>query len=415
MMETTSLFENALEILNRAGDIGEINPRVITLLQGPQRIQQFRLPLKKEDGSFDVFKAYRVHYCNAMGPYSDGTRVMPGLTLDEVKALALFMTIKHCATDIRRGGAKGGIIANPAELTSGEYERLLRAFVRCINPKGPWGDVPGADIGTGEQAMAWMLDEYEQITGMSCPAAVNDKPPFLGGSLGGEAATGRGCFFTIQDAAEDMGLSIGKTSAVIQGFGQVGGVVSRLLYEADCRIIAVSDIKGAVLNDRGLDIPALLEHTVATGSVAGFAGGEPFDPSDIFSLPCDIIVPAAVQNVITAENAGSVKARIIAEGANGPVTPAAEDILMEKDVWVIPDVIANAGGATVCHFEMSQGLYNHFWDVETVNRELEKKMHHAYRDAVEGKRKYKSPSLRIGAWISALKKLETAMTYRGWV
>ncbi len=414
-MVTESVFQAGLETLNKAGEIGEINPRVISILLGPKKIQEFRIPLKKDDGSFEVYKAYRAHYNNAMGPYSDGTRVKPDLTLDEVKALALFMTIKHCATDIRRGGAKGGIVADPAKLTSNEYEKLIRAFVRGLSPKGPWGDVPGADIGTGEQAMSWMLDEYEQITGQSCPAAINDKPPILGGSLGGEAATGRGCFITILDAAEEIGISIKGAKAVVQGFGQVGSVVAKLLYEAGCKVIAVSDISGGIINENGLDIPQLLKHIAEKGSIAGFVGCDDLGDTDIFSLSCDIIIPAAVQNVITASNAPAVRAKIIAEAANGPVTPEADKILQEKGVWIIPDVIANAGGATVCHFEMSQGLSNHYWDLELINRELERKMHCAYRDAAKYKKKYQAPSLRIGAWISALKKLERAMILRGWV
>jgi len=414
-MATESVFETGLKTLNKAGEIGEINPRVISILHGPKKIQQFRIPLKKDDGSFEIYEAFRAHYNNAMGPYSDGTRVKPDLTLDEVKALALFMTIKHCATNIHRGGAKGGIRADPAKLTSNEYERLIRAFVRCLSPKGPWGDVPGADIGTGEQAMSWMLDEYEQITGRSCPAAVNDKPPILGGSLGGEAATGRGCFITILDAAEEIGLSVKGAKAVVQGFGQVGSVVAELLDGAGCKVIAASDIQGGIVNENGLNIPQLFKHTAETGSVTGFAGSDDLGDTDIFSLSCDIVIPAAVQNVITADNAPAVRAEIIAEGANGPVTPEADKILQENGIWIVPDVIANAGGATVCHFEMSQGLYNHYWDIEQINRELERKMHSAYRDAAKYKKKYQTPSLRIGAWISALKKLERSMTLRGWV
>ena len=414
-MNNDSVFQTGLNTLNLAGEMGDINHRVIAIMQAPRKIQQFRIPLKKDDGSFELFDAYRVHYNNALGPYSDGTRVRPELTLDEIKALAMFMTIKHCSTDIRRGGAKGGIAADPSRLTANEYEKLIRAFVRNLSPRGPWADVPGADIGTGEQAMAWMLDEYEQITGLSCPAAVNDKPSILGGSLGGEAATGYGCFLTIADAAEELALKIGESSAVVQGFGQVGGVVARLLHQAGCKVIAVRDVKGGIVNEKGLDIDLLTQHTAETGFVSGFSGGEDMGLEDIFGLKCDIAVPAAVQNVIHAGNAGLVQARLIAEGANGPVTTEAEKILTEKGVWVIPDVVANAGGATVCHFEMSQGLYNHFWDIETVNRELEKKMHQAYRDAVENQRRHNAPTLRIGAWISALKKLEKAIMLRGWI
>jgi len=414
-MTTLSVFQTGLNTLNKAGEIGEINPRVIDILQGPKRIQSFRIPLKKDDGSFEVYQAYRSHYSNALGPYSNGTRVMPNLSLDEVMALSLFMTIKHCATDIRRGGAKGGIVADPAKLTINEYERLIRAFIRALSPKGPWGDAPGADIGTGEQAMAWMLDEYEQITGYSCPAAVNDKPPILGGSLGGEPATGRGCFATIMDAADQISLPIKGSKAVIQGFGQVGGVVAQLLHGAGCKVIAASDIKGGIINEEGLDITKLLAHTTQTGSVIGFDGSDALGDTDIFSLQCDIMVPAAVQNVITEANGSSVKAKIVVEAANGPITTEGDKQLQDNGVLVVPDVIANAGGATVCHFEMSQGLSNNYWTLEQVNSALDTKMHDAYRDAANCQKQYQAPSMRIGAWISALKKLELAMTLRGWV
>ncbi|MBE0583031.1 MAG: Glu/Leu/Phe/Val dehydrogenase, partial [Desulfofustis sp.] len=291
----------------------------------------------------------------------------------------------------------------------------VRAFIRNLQPKGPWGDVPGADIGTGEQAMAWMLDEYEQITGQHCPAALNDKPAILGGSLGGEEATGRGVFLTLMAAAQDMGLEVSGARAVVQGFGQVGSALAELLAGTGCRIVAVSDVHGGVYQAAGLDIGALKQHVARTGRVADFPGTEPVTNDDLFALDCDILVPAAVQSVIHQGNAARVTARLIVEGANGPVTTEADAILHDKGVVIVPDVVANSGGATVCHFERTQGLSDQYWDLETVNRQLEKRILAAYRSAAQRAEEAGGATLRLGAWIHALKMLEKAMQLRGWV
>jgi glutamate dehydrogenase/leucine dehydrogenase len=410
-----NVFEVAIRTLNRAGEIGGIDPRVMEILQEPKRIQQFRIPLKLEDGTFQVFQAYRVHYCDALGPYRDGTRIRPDLTLDEIKALGLFMTIKHCAADIPAGGAKGGVKADPAKLSKRDMEQLVRAFVRNLQPRGAWADVPGADIGTGEQAMAWMLDEFEQITGIHSPAAINDKPPILGGSLGGEAATGRGVFLTLKAAAEDLGMDVAGSRVVVQGFGQVGSALAELLHQAGARIVAVSDVFGGIYAPDGIDIEKLKAQVARTAKVAEFPGSEAVSNTEIFGLECDIIVPAAVQSVIHKGNAGAVKARLIVEGANGPVTTEADQILADKNVTVVPDVVANSGGATVCHFERTQGLSDQYWDLDTVNRHLEARILKAYRDAADTARDAGNVALRLGAWIHALKKLEKAIQLRGWV
>ncbi|MBM9605999.1 Glu/Leu/Phe/Val family dehydrogenase [Desulfopila inferna] len=410
-----NVFQVAIQTLNRAGKLGGINPRVLDILQEPKRIQQFRIPLKLEDGSFQVFQAYRVHYCDALGPFRNGTRIRPDLSLDEIKALGLFMTVKHCAAAIPAGGAKGGIKADPSKLSSRDMEQLVRAFIRNLQPKGPWADVPGADIGTGEQAMAWMLDEYEQITGQHCPAALNDKPAILGGSLGGEEATGRGVFITLMAAAKDMGLDVSGSTAVVQGFGQVGSALADLLMQTGCRIVAVSDVYGGIYAEGGLDIAGLREHVAKTGKVEGFPGATPVSNEELFALDCDILVPAAVQSVIHQGNAAGVKARLIVEGANGPVTTEADAILHDKGVIIVPDVVANSGGATVCHFERTQGLTDQYWDLEKVNKQLENRILEAYRCAAQRAAEAGGVSLRDGAWIHALKMLEKAMKLRGWV
>jgi glutamate dehydrogenase/leucine dehydrogenase len=275
--------------------------------------------------------------------------------------------------------------------------------------------VPGADIGTGEQAMAWMLDEYEQITGRHCPAAINDKPPLLGGSVGGEEATGRGVFLTLTAAAEDMGLDVSESTAVVQGFGQVGSHLAALLHETGCRIVAVSDVHGGIHAADGIDIPRLNRHVRKTGSVANFPGTESVGNDRVFALECDIAVPAAVHSVIHEANAASVRARLIVEGANGPVTNQADDILNARKVTIVPDVVANSGGATVCHFERTQGLSDQYWDLETVQAQLKTRILTAYRYAADAAKETGAPSLRLGAWIHALRRLEKAMRLRGWV
>jgi glutamate dehydrogenase/leucine dehydrogenase len=275
--------------------------------------------------------------------------------------------------------------------------------------------VPGADIGTGEQAMAWMLDEFEQITGIHSPAAINDKPPILGGSLGGEAATGRGVFLTLKAAAEDLGMDVAGSRVVVQGFGQVGSALAELLHQAGARIVAVSDVFGGIYAPDGIDIEKLKAQVARTAKVAEFPGSEAVSNTEIFGLECDIIVPAAVQSVIHKGNAGAVKARLIVEGANGPVTTEADQILADKNVTVVPDVVANSGGATVCHFERTQGLSDQYWDLDTVNRHLEARILKAYRDAADTARDAGNVTLRLGAWIHALKKLEKAIQLRGWV
>ena len=410
-----NVFQVAVNTLNQAGELGGINSRVMEFLQEPKRIQLFRIPLKMEDGSFGVFPAYRVHYCDALGPYRDGTRIRANLTLDEIKALGLFMTIKHCVADIPAGGAKGGIKADPNRLSKNDMERLVRAFVRNLQPRGPWADVPGADIGTGEQAMAWMLDEYEQITGIHSPAAINDKPPILGGSVGGEEATGRGVYLTLMAAAADMGLDVQNARAVVQGFGQVGSALASLLHATGCRIVAVTDVHGGIYNSGGINIPKLIKHVQETGKLAKFDASKPVDNEDIFGLDCDIAIPAAVQSVIHKGNAEKVKAKLIVEGANGPVTTEADAVLTARGIKIVPDVVANSGGATVCHFERSQGLSDQYWDLDTVNAHLERRILNAYRYAKEAAGDVGTGSLRLGAWVHALRKIEKAMQLRGWV
>ncbi len=324
------------------------------------------------------------------------------------------MTVKHALVGIPAGGGKGGIVADPSRLSAWELERLVRAFIRRLKPKGNWVDVPGADIGTDPRTMAWMLDEYEQVTGFHEPTAINDKPPEVGGSLGGEEATGRGVYHITVEEVKSKGLAPGRTRVVIQGFGQVGSNAARLLHGDGYKVIAVGDVRGAVQNPAGLDIPVLFEHVRKTGYVVGFAGGQTLSDEELLELDCEVLIPAAVQNVINGKNAARIKAGIVIEAANAPVTPQAEVVLLARGARVIPDVLANSGGVIVCYFERQQGLMDAYWDLSTVQSRLRETILKAHRD-VSTKSLEARITMREAAWTIALAKVVKAVEMRGWL
>lgn len=413
-MPAYDFAEQGTLLLQRAGDAGGIDRAVMDLLSAPARVVSFRLPLRMDDGSRRIFDAYRVRYSDALGPSRDGTRVTPDIEVGEVKALGLLMTIKHAAGRIPAGGGKGGIAADPRSLSKAEYERLCRAYMRHLRPSGPGYDVPGADIGTNPQTMAWMLDEYEQITGYHAPAAVNDKPAILGGSVGGQAATGRGVVDALTMAAGHMNLELNGAAVVIQGFGQVGSEAAERLYHAGCRVVAVSGSRGGIHDAQGLDIPGLRAFAREHGGIYGFPGAVAIDNSEVLRLDCDILIPAAVQGVITGQNAGEIRARLLVEAANGPTTVAAEDILLANGVRIVPDVIANSGSVHVCQMERSQGLYDNYWDADTIEGLRRERLLGAYTEALDTAAELGLASARLGAWINALRRIESAVEYRGW-
>ncbi len=400
--------------LHRAQEILELDPEVVELLSKPMRMLEFQIPLRMDNGEFQMFTAYRVCYNDALGPTKDGTRISPTLTLDEVKALALTMTIKHAIVDIPAGGGKGGITADSHKLTERELERLCRAYIRRLSPKGAWVDVPGADIGTSYKTQAWMLDEYEQIVGFHSPAAINDKPAIVGGALGGEEATGRGVFYIALEVSKRRGLIPQSCRVVVQGFGAVGRTVAKLLYNEGFNIIATGDTRGVLSDPSGLDIPKLIRHKEQTGSVADFPGATSISNEELLETECELLIPAAVDGVITEQNAGRVKTEIILEGANGPVTPSAEDILLANGITIIPDVVANAGGIIVCQFERTQGLYDMRWELDTIHENLKARILRAYEKTVDTASEM-GISLREAAWINGLSKVSEAIHMRGWV
>lgn len=406
-----NVWEEAQFNLQKAADTMGLEKDITERLLTPMRFTEFTIPVRMDDGSKKIFTAYRSWHQDATGPTKDGTRVRPDLTPEEIKALSLFMSVKHAVAGIPAGGGKGGIKADPSKLSEGEYERLIRGFMRRLAPKGAFVDVPGADIGTGTQAMAWMLDEYEQINGFHSPAAVNDKPFELGGSRGGFEATGWGVATCAERAAAENDL-VGFR-VVIQGFGQVGSICAEALYASGYKIVAVSDIYGGITNPAGLDIPALIKHVAATGKVLDFAGSQPVDGKALLELDCEILIPAAVQDVITPANAGNIKAKLIVEAANAPITPDADVILLGKGIVIVPDVVANSGGAIVCDFERTQGLSNDYWTLEKVREKLRERIITAYDEAKAQADARKVP-MRQGAWINALSKIRAAIMWRGW-
>lgn len=406
-------FETALVTLRSASEIAGIHPHVVKHLSQPKRVFEFTIPLKMDNGELRIFTAYRVHYCDALGQTKNGTRFVPDLDLDTVKALAFWMTIKHAVAGIPAGGGKGGIRVNPAELSEGELERLTRAFIRKLPMKGAWVDIPGADIGTSAKTQAWMLDEYEEITGFHSPAAINDKPAEVSGTQGSREATGTGAFFVTLEAVKEMGLSKGSTVAV-QGFGNVGRIAARLLYQEGFKVVAVGDIYGSIYSPSGINVEELENWVDQTGTVVGFNNLEKMEPSDVLETDCDILLPAAVQSVVNRENVYKIKAKIIMECANGPVTPEAEKVLEARGVTIVPDVVTNCGGAIVCSFERTQGLTDTYWELETVMEKLKERIIKAYRETLATARE-RNVSLRNAAWINALLKIEKSMKMRGWL
>lgn len=408
-----NVWDSARHYLKTASESIDLEPEITERLMTPMRFVEFTIPVRMDNGEKKIFHAYRSHHCDALGPCKDGVRVKPDLNPEEIKALSLFMSIKHAISDIPAGGGKGGIKADPSSLSKGEYERLIRGFVRRLIPKGPHVDVPGADIGTGKEQMAWMLDEYEQITGTHCPAAINDKPFELGGSLGGFEATGRGVALCTIQACKELGMVPAESRLGIQGFGQVGGVAGRILFEEGFRVVCISDIHDAIYNSDGIDVAALGEHMNKTGTVKGFRGAQPIDSRKLMEQDVDVLIPAAVQDVINADNADKVKAKLIVEAANGPVTAEADEILSRRGVRIIPDVLANSGGAIVCHFERIQGISNDWWEENKVYEMLEKRILGAYGQVFRLAAELNVTG-RTAAWAYGLTKIAKAMRLRGW-
>lgn len=383
------------------------------ILRTPAREITASIPVQLDDGRLEVFTGYRVQHSIARGPAKGGIRFAPDVTLDEIRALAAWMTWKCAVVNIPFGGGKGGVICNPALLSQGELERITRRYTaEILDFLGPERDVPAPDMNTNEQTMAWIMDTYSMHNRTTVTAVVTGKPLILGGSRGRPEATGRGCLFVTLEALKRLGIDPQGARIVVQGFGNVGGMGAKLMSRAGMRIIAVVEIEGAVYNPRGLDIEALLAHRRDTGSILDFPGGENMDKREAMFLECDVLVPAAKENVITSQNAGKINARILCEGANGPTTVVADRILADKGVFVMPDILANAGGVTVSYFEWVQDRQGYFWNEQLVNERLEEIMVASFHDVV-GYADRHGVHNRIAAYMLALDRVAKTLKLRG--
>jgi len=383
------------------------------ILQSPAREITVHIPVTLDDGRLEVFTGYRVQHSIARGPAKGGIRFAPDVTLDEVRALASWMTWKCAVVNIPFGGGKGGVICDPRLLSKLELERITRRYTaEIIEFIGPEQDVPAPDMNTNEQTMAWIMDTYSMHLRHTVTAVVTGKPLNLGGSLGRPEATGRGCLFVTLEALKKFGMAPESTSVVIQGFGNVGSMAARLMARAGFKIVSIIEWDGAVYNKNGLDIEALLQHRKETGTIVDAPESEPIDREEAMFLKCDVLIPAARENVITSLNADRIRARILCEGANGPTTAVADAVLADKKVFVIPDILANAGGVTVSYFEWVQDRQGYFWNEAMVNERLEEIMNNSFRDVVSYAEKHHVNN-RTAAYMVALDRVAFAIKLRG--
>lgn len=409
-----SMFDAVLARLDKAAQIFGLAPEVAEILRHPKKEVAVSLPIKMDDGSIKVFEGYRTVHSTHLGPSKGGIRYAMDVNADEVRALSAWMTFKCAIANLPYGGGKGGIKCDPRKMSAGELERLTRAYTRSLSDIfGVNKDIPAPDMGTGKREMAWLLDEYNRIVGEDSPGVVTGKPITLGGSKGREAATGRGVMVASMAAMKKTGVNHKTATAAVQGFGNVGSHAARLLASQKIKILAISDHTAAFYNENGIDVDKALKYAAANGNVLkGFDGGEVISNNELLTAPVDLLVPAAIQGVITAANANDIRAKLIVEGANGPTEAEADAILNDKGIVVVPDVLANGGGVTVSYFEWVQNKYGHYWTEDEVNTKHDASMNQAFENVWFNAQQYKT-SMRIGAYITALKKLDKAIRYKG--
>ena len=407
-------FESMMSRFHIAAQALGLDDEIYNVLKSPYKQAIVSLPVTMDDGSIKVFEGYRVIHSNILGPSKGGVRFDMGVNLDEVKALAAWMTWKCAVVDIPYGGAKGGIKCDPRSMSPGEIERLTRAYTQNMHEIfGPDRDIPAPDMGTGPREMAWMMDEYSRAQGMTVNAVVTGKPIVLGGSLGRTEATGRGVMISALAAMEKMKINPFNAKCAIQGFGNVGSWAGKLLEERGVSVVAISDVSGAYYNDGGINMnEAIAYRDKNNGQLEGFPGAEKINPDELLLLDVDVLIPAAKEDVITFDNAGKIKAKLIVEGANGPTSARADAILQENDVLAVPDILANAGGVTVSYFEWVQNRLGYKWTRERVNRRSDRIMKTSFNKVYETSQEYKV-SLRIAAYIVAIEKVSTTYKYRG--
>ncbi|MFX0022447.1 MAG: Glu/Leu/Phe/Val dehydrogenase [Candidatus Hermodarchaeota archaeon] len=416
MSEILDPFKISQKQLSDACKLADYDHSLYTALSEPERFVEIKITMKMDDGTIKTFKGFRSQYNSARGPMKGGIRWHPEESASLVKALSAWMTWKTACVDIPLGGAKGGIICDPKGMSNRELETLARSYIRQLADFiGPTIDVPAPDVYTNPQIMAWMMDEYEKIVRRHAPSVITGKPLPLGGSAGRSIATAQGGVYTIREAAKDIGLNLNGATAAVQGYGNAGSWAAKLLKdEFGCNIIAVSDSRGGIYNKEGLDPHAAAEFKEKTRSVVGLKGTKDISNEELLELECDILVPAALENVITRKNVDNINTKIIAELANGPTTPDADQTLSEKDVLMIPDFLCNAGGVTVSYFEMVQGYYRYFWTEKEVFEALDRVMTRAYHSTVDQSQKFNTHN-RMGAYMISLERVIEAMRLRGWI
>ena len=415
-MEKNNPFEMAQEQLYTCAKVLNLEDDVVRMLENPMQQVQVSVPVKMDDGTTKVFQGFRVMYNNVLGPAKGGIRFHPEETVDTVKALAAWMTWKCALLDVPLGGGKGGIICNTKELSEGELERLSRSYIdRVWKFIGPDVDVPAPDVYTTPQIMAWMMDEYSKLSGKNQFGVLTGKPLNIGGSAGRGDATAMGGMYTIREAAKELGMDLSQAKIAIQGFGNAGSFAAKLSQELfGATIVAVSDSKGGVYNPDGLDIAEVMKHKKETRSVINAPNTQTITNDEVLELDVDIIIAAALENAITKENAGNIKAKILAELANGPTTPEADEILYNNGIHVIPDFLCNAGGVTASYFEMVQNMYMYYWTAEEVYARLDQKMTKAYHEVLYASKNH-NVNMRMGAYAVAVTRVVDAMKIRGWV
>ena len=408
-----NLWHNALELLGNVAKKIDLDEVAHKRLSKCVRELTVSIPVKLDNGGFEVFTGYRVQHNIHRGPSKGGIRFHPDVTLDEVKALAMLMTWKCAVVGIPYGGAKGGVICDPSKMSIGEIERLARRYTsEIITMIGPEKDIPAPDMNTNPQIMAWIMDTYSMDKGYVVPGVVTGKPISVGGSQGREEATGRGVMYTALNTLKSFSMDIEDTSIVIQGYGNVGRAATEFLYKEGCKVIGVGDVHGSIYNPHGLDIEKLGKHFSETGSVINYKDADPIENKDLLELKCDVLIPAALEGQIRKDNAEEIKAKIIVEAANGPITNEADNILKQKGIYVVPDILANAGGVTVSYFEWVQGLQSYFWSKREVNLKLRDIMTKAFYDVLAISKK-ENVDMRMAAYMLAVGRVAEAIKIRG--
>jgi glutamate dehydrogenase (NAD(P)+) len=412
-LDEANPFEAMMSRFDRAAQLLDLEPGLYKVLRHPEKQIIVSVPVTLDNGELEVFTGFRVLYNTVRGPAKGGIRFDLQVTLEEVKALAAWMTWKCAVVNIPFGGSKGGVICDPAKMSIGELERLTRRYTAgIIHTLGPDSDVPAPDVNTNERVMAWVMDTYSMHHRHTVTAVVTGKPVEMGGSLGRREATGRGCMIVTKEALRHLGMKVAGTAVAVQGFGNVGSVAAQLLAREGCKIRAIGDRTGAFYNREGIDIDAAIAHVRQHKTLEGFAGGDAISNDELLTCDVDVLVPAALENVITSKNAASIQAKIVCEGANGPTTAGADSILDEKEVFVIPDILANAGGVTVSYFEWVQDRGGYFWSEDSVNERLTDIMRRSFADVLRHSTQHKV-NMRTAAYMTAISRVATVHRLRG--